>query len=419
MKMEHLFFWLGDTGWELFHRLDNKAAEEYLYTRAAQGFTVIQAVILSELNGLHNPGPYGNVPFEHNDPTKPVEAYFQHVDAVIQEAASLGLYIALWPTWGDKVNKEKWGIGPEIFNKDNAYVYGKFLGKRYAHQWNIIWILGGDRNPRNAHDIAIWEAMAAGITAGVGNKDSVLMSFHPGKHSPGGSSAWFNNATWLDFNMNQSGHCMDSPVYRMISYDYQLYPVRPTIDGESLYEDHPICFNAEENGFATADQIRRYFYWDLFAGAFGVTYGCNDVWQMYSPGKTPVSNAGTYWYDALHLPGAEQMRFVKKLIMSRPMLTRIPDQSLVLEKQMSNASYIIATRDEEGTYAFIYTPTGKAFDVNTLPLNGKFLKISWYNPRNGSFSRRKKARKNAIMHFSPPRSLKGNDCVLVLDAVYR
>jgi hypothetical protein len=41
---------------------------------------------------------------------------------VIDKAASLGLYTALLPTWGDKWNK-KWGKGPEIFTPENAAVY--------------------------------------------------------------------------------------------------------------------------------------------------------------------------------------------------------------------------------------------------------------------------------------------------------
>ena len=49
------FFWMGDRAWELFHRLDRGAADQYLGTRARQGFTVIQAVALAELNGLNQP----------------------------------------------------------------------------------------------------------------------------------------------------------------------------------------------------------------------------------------------------------------------------------------------------------------------------------------------------------------------------
>ena len=53
------FFYLGDTAWELFHRLNREEADAYLQDRAGKGFTVIQAVVLAELNGLRDPNPYG------------------------------------------------------------------------------------------------------------------------------------------------------------------------------------------------------------------------------------------------------------------------------------------------------------------------------------------------------------------------
>src|SRR5215212_8624893 len=86
------FFYLGDTAWELFHRLDREEAERYLKDRAAKGFTVIQAVVLAELDGLHDPNPYGHTPLIGDDPTKPDEDYFAHVDWIVAKAEDLGLY---------------------------------------------------------------------------------------------------------------------------------------------------------------------------------------------------------------------------------------------------------------------------------------------------------------------------------------
>ena len=127
------FFWLGDTGWELFHRLNREEADKYLKNRADKGFTVIQAVALAELDGLHTPNPYGETPLVNNDPTKPNEKYFEHVDYIINKAGEFGLYIGLLPTWGDKIFKDRWGAGPEIFNPENAKWYGRWLGTRYRN----------------------------------------------------------------------------------------------------------------------------------------------------------------------------------------------------------------------------------------------------------------------------------------------
>src|SRR5664279_806514 len=86
------FFWLGDTGWELFHRLNREEADQYLKLRSEQGFTVIQAVVLAELDGLHTPNAYGNLPFIDDDLTRPNEKYFQYIDSLIDIAAGFHLY---------------------------------------------------------------------------------------------------------------------------------------------------------------------------------------------------------------------------------------------------------------------------------------------------------------------------------------
>lgn len=141
------FFWLGDTAWELFHRLSREEAKKYLQNRAGKGFTVIQAVVLAELDGLNTPNFYGDKPLLDNDPARPNEAYFKHVDYILNEADRLGLIIALLPTWGDKWVKDTWGMGPEIFTPENAKVFGTWIGKRYLNK-NIVWVLGGDRIPK-------------------------------------------------------------------------------------------------------------------------------------------------------------------------------------------------------------------------------------------------------------------------------
>src|SRR5262249_52747262 len=152
-------------------------ADRYLQDRAAKRFTVIQAVVLAEFDGLQEPNAYGHVPLHDNNPGQPNEDYFKHVDSIVDRAESLGLFIGMLPTWGDKVGpKLKWGVGPEIFSQTSAAAYGEFLGKRYKDK-PIIWILGGDRAPDNPDRFAIWRAMAQGLRKGDGGAH--LITYHP------------------------------------------------------------------------------------------------------------------------------------------------------------------------------------------------------------------------------------------------
>lgn len=407
------FFWLGDTAWELFHRLSREEAEKYLKDRAAKGFTVIQAVALAELDGLHDPNPYGEIPLENDDPAKPREAYFQHVDYIINKAEELGLYIALLPTWGDKVFKDRWGAGPEIFNTNTAQAYGKWIGNRYKNKKNIVWVIGGDRNPDEKAK-AIWRAMATGVTEGVGGNDNALITFHPQPNGlqEGGSSAYFHNDEWLDFNMFQTGHCRENNVWDRVQVVYNRTPIKPVLDGETLYEDHPVCFNAKDLGTSSAYDIRKHAYFDVFAGAFGHTYGCHDIWQMYAPNRTPINGPHFPWYVALDLPGAGQMKYLRRLIESRPMLDRVPDQSIITNALGAN-DRIQATRGKD--YLFIYSAQGKPVVVNMGKISGKEVAAFWFNPKNGETKDAGRSQNKGQQTYTPPSSGYGNDWVLVID----
>ncbi|HUQ96720.1 MAG TPA: glycoside hydrolase family 140 protein [Chitinophagaceae bacterium] len=411
------FFWLGDTAWELFHRLSREEADTYLKDRAAKGFTVIQAVALAELDGLHDPNAYGEIPLQGDDPTQPRDAYFQHVDYIIDKAAELGLHIALLPTWGDKIFKDQWGMGPEIFTVANAKTYGNWIGKRYKNRKNIIWVLGGDRAP-DEKAIAIWRAMAAGIVEGTGGQDKALITFHPQPNSveDGGSSKYFHNDAWLDFNMLQTGHCRENNVWDRIQVVYNRKYTKPVLDGETLYEDHPVCFNAKDLGLSTAYDVRKHAYLDVFAGAFGHTYGCHDIWQMYAPNRTSINGARLPWNVALDLPGATQMKFLRKLVEARPMLDRVPDQSIITNAGNAN-DRIQATRGKD--YIFIYNTQGNAVTVNLGKISGAEVAAFWYNPKNGESTDIGRIPNKGQHLFTPPTTGYGQDWVLVLDDVLK
>jgi hypothetical protein len=412
LKDGKYFFWLGDTGWELFHRLTREEADQYLKRRSEQGFTVIQAVVLAEFDGLHTPNQYGNTPLVNDDPAKPNESYFQHVDYIIDKAASYNLNIGLLPTWGDKIFKSNWGTGPEIFNVTNAREYGKWIGNRYKDKKNIIWILGGDRNPRNDSDVAIWRSMAAGIMEAT-NKRAVI-SFHP-QPTELGSATWFHKDDWLSFNMFQNGHCRDNNVYDKIRAAYDLQPIKPVMDAEPIYEDIPVCFNVKDLGTSSAYDVRKFAYLDLFAGACGHTYGCHDIWQFYSPNREAVYGPHVYWQQAMELPGANQMIYVRKLVESHSPLDRIPDQSLIKENNYSAAERIQATRGDD--YLFVYTAAGKPFTVVLEKIKGAKLQTYWFNPRNGKTTKTEIIENKGTKNFTPPSSGYGQDWVLVIDDV--
>lgn len=431
------FFWIGDTAWELFHRLNREEATEYLKNRKAKGINVIQAVVLAERDGLRTPNSYGQVPFINFDPTQPNEKYFEHVDFIVDEAEKLGLVIGMLPTWGDKVFSAHPGAGPIVFNKENAKVYGEFLGNRYKNK-PIVWILGGDRNVANDEVLEIWRAMAAGIKKG--DKGNHLITYHP--RGASSSSKTLHNEDWLDFNMYQSGHDSKfNDVYRHARTDYNLKPVKPTIDGEPAYEDIAVKFweyidfsksemervprgilddegliidkSHFEDGFFDDYDVRVHAYWNFLAGACGYTYGNNAIWQMYKKGEGSAIPCLYDWRESMDRPGSFDLQRVRTILEDK-FHKIVPDQTIIDGNPGNGENRMAAAASTDGSFALVYLAKGQAVKIKMEKFSQK-VSVSWYNPRNGFKKEIGTFKNEGTISFMPVSSGVGRDWMLVLE----
>ncbi|MDX2004328.1 MAG: DUF4038 domain-containing protein [Meiothermus sp.] len=397
------FFWLGDTAWEMFRRLTRADISHYLQTRARQGFNVIQAVVLAEMDGLTRPNRLGQLPFLSIETLEPNLAYFDLIDEVLAEAESLGLYVALVPCWGDKLTPD-WGAGPVIFTADDLKrpeTFGRFLGQRYASQRNLIWVLGGDRpaiydDPVNKISLAdpkpgctdlrpVWRAMAEGIRSGGGVQ---IMTFH---QNGGPETARALHAeSWHQFTMFQSGHWQrESPIWDWLEEHARRTPPKPALDGEPCYEDHGVnpwhdAWIPSEGVFGPLE-VRAQMYRSVFAGGFGVTYGHHSVWQFADPALyAPLAHPQVArWRDALERPAAQQVRYLRALMesVSPDFSEWRPDQALLLNNPSQGGLHARAMRDPGGRQALIYT-RGPRLDV-VLESLGSFVQARWFDPTTG------------------------------------
>jgi len=413
------FFYLGDTAWQMLYRMDRGEIDRYLADRAAKRFTVVQCVILGELDGLETPNREGNLPLHALDPARPNVSFFELVDYTLQRAEERGLYVALLPTWGshveDKPHPRFKNYHP--FNAENARRYGEFLGRRYSERTNVIWMLGGDRSPVG-HE-AIWNALAAGIRK---HDTRSLMTYHCQGYAS--AARYWRDAPWLDFNLIQSGHARFSTRnWQMIEREYEAQPVRPVFDAEPAYEEHPAAFDPANPCFTDYD-VRKAAYWAVFAGAFGHTYGHHSVWQVYRPGQdAPILDVSKGWQEGLSAPGAGQMQHLRALLESRPFLSRIPDQSLVKDLGM-DTDHVQVTRDgsvgqKNATTIMVYLPMSRELEIDTSVIAGERLRAWWFDPRTGE-ARSIGETRNTGRYRRPAeqrtrREWGGPDWVLVID----
>ena len=415
------FFWLGDTGWLLFKNLSREEAAEYLDDRKAKGFNVIQVMVIHDINRSIN--FYGDsaisarrlerpVITNGNSPDDPQQYdYWDHVDYIVNLAGHRGIYIAMVPVWGSNVRSGK-------VSRDQACRYTEWLALRYRDNENIIWVNGGD--VQGTDSTGIWNAIGETLRR---NDPGYLITYHPFGRTQ--SSMWFHNASWLDFNMFQSGHrrydqdtaglAYGEDNWKYMMTDYNMLPVKPSLDAEPSYEAIPQGLHDGSQPRWTDSDVRRYAYWSVFAGACGFTYGHNAIMQFHKQGNPePAYSVMETWEEALNAPGASQMIHLKELILSKPYFERRPAQELLVGPNGEKHDYTAVTRG--GDYVFVYTWTGRDIEISTDLLHWDSFKASWYDPRTGSNEYIGTYSTGGSREFDPLGEKEaGNDWVLVLE----
>ena len=371
------FFWLGDTGWLMPQRLNREEVAFYLDNCSRAGFNVVQ---VQTLNGVPSMNVYGQYSmtdgfdFSHID-KKGVYGYWDHMDYIIRTAESKGIYIGMVCIWGGLVRSGQMDV-------EEAKAYGTFLAERYKDNPNIVWIIGGDT--RGDVKTEVWETLARTIRSIDKNH---LMTFHPFGRTM--SATWFNDADWLDFNMFQSGHrrygqtkgdgdnLADSNVaednWRYVEASLAKKPLKPVLDAEPSYEGIPHGLHNPKECRWTADDVRRYAYWSVFAGSFGHTYGNNSIMQFYREGYAPAYGAQETWQEALKDEGFNQMKYLKELILRFPFFERIPDQSVIAGTNGERYDRAIATRGND--YLLVYNYSARPMQIDLTKISGEKKKL--------------------------------------------
>ena len=110
------------------------------------------------------------------------------------------------------------------------------------------------------------------------------------------------------------------------------------------------------------------------------------------------------------------MQYLKKLILSKPFLERIPDQSLIVGKNGLKYDRLLATRGKN--YVLVYTYTGRLIPVQMGKIAGKKVKVSWFKPADGTTTELGIFDNTGTHVFDPPgEPANGNDWVLILDSI--
>lgn len=430
------FVWLADTAWTMPQRMKWDDADYYMQTRKSQGFTVLQIVALDPERDVQMRNPSGNKALINDDLNQPNEKYFEYLDWILDQAESYGFYVLLLPVWGQLVVGDDWGGGTyeKTVTLENAFAYGEWIGRRYGHRNNVVWCLGGDRQPihKGVDYRPVWREMAEGLAKGITGIrpkynedhpvwDQLLITYHACHEMETGEcstfSYWTDEDRWIRFIMLQSGHGTKPKNYELVRKAYERERTMPVWDGEPAYEMMPTAWPPKDGAVHGCHMVRKRAYWSLLSGAFGHTYGHASVWcsvaQKERNGFTPVD-----WFDAIHSEGSAQMKVLRDFMESMKLWMSVPCQERVCMHGPDELDYHIqASVHNNGRYVCAYLPCGGTV---TLDLKGlkKDYYIWWMNPVNGSFESSMASDRQALV-FEPVKALPDADGCVTLTAPVR
>jgi hypothetical protein len=346
------FFVLADTSWSLPYFASDADVQTYLDDRKAKGFTTIMMNASGWGPGVTNTS--GQTPFFKNDVTQPNDAYFAHVDWVVNQAAARGLWVLICPAW-----MTDYSFNGSYLTASNATALGQYLGNRYKNFTNLDWFTGGDKLPSEI-DTNIPRNLAAGILQ---YDPTALISYHNG-----GDSA-YQSESWYSFNMLETYNTGDTRAYTRVTDDYNLSPTKPIINSEPNYEN-------EHN--TTPYYVRQALGWNMFSGAFGMAYGAATVW-----------NCDSGFTNNLSLPGTLHASYMGSAVGSRAWYLLVPDQGHNMITSgygtYGGSDHVTAERASDGSFGMAYLPSARSITINMAQFNSSKT-IKWFDPANNTYT---------------------------------
>jgi hypothetical protein len=370
------YLMMGESPQALVVNATEAEAELFFANRSAYGFNSVWINLLcagytggradgSTIDGIL---PFtGTVPGTSSyDLTTPNEAYFAHVDRILDLAAAYGIQVLL-----DPCETGSWLSVMLDNGEERCRDYGRFLGSRYLDVDNIIWMSGNDfqgwRDPAND---AVVRSVALGIL------DNDARHLHTAEldylvSSSLDDTAW---ASILGLNATYTYY----PTYARLRQDYNRTSFLPNFLVEANYE-----FESLQGPTTTAPILRKQEYWTMTSGTAGQLYGNGYTW--------PLADG---WQDHLDTPGAIQIGYLTSFFEPRAWYDLVPDTAHAVVTAgygtfadvgyVDDNDYLTAARTPDGSLVVVYTPVMRTFTVDMSTL-GAAATTRWFDPSSGAY----------------------------------
>jgi len=312
------FPYLADTAWSTFTNTQRAEWKDYLKLRREQGFTAIQMNVLPQWDRAGNPdGPAderqpfeivnGNYSFD-----KPEEAYFAHVEQMLDDVVSLDLVPAIVILWANYVpgNCHTGKTPGNQIPRNLIAQYVEYVLARLA-VYEPVLIVSGDTDFPGPEPVE-WYLDALEVCKQTA--PNLLTTLHTTGRTYELPDSILESPH-LDFYMFQSGHYHDQARVPVMTRSFRSLPPRPVVNGEICYEGMGRFGSSLR--FTSAD-IRSAIWMSILNGAnAGIGYGASGIWNWHRSGATYAWSASLGQSltvdEGLSLPGAWDIGYTRWL----------------------------------------------------------------------------------------------------------
>lgn len=359
------FFVMGDTPW-FIQKQKIEDVRMIMDDRVAKGFNTL---FLELLDDSHIPSidAHGNAAFDPpTDITKPVKAYWDYAEQVMDEAEKRGLFVIHNSIW--------FGAGKGLWihhiTPESCRVYGEFIAKRFARFKNLMWMHVGDRNP-DARMTQCAQVLAVAVERFAPHQLQTVHLQHEFA-----SATRFNDAKWLDVDMAYTygaAYLHVLPEYRRTN------PARPIILGETGYEGEPNAIellpDARRGDLWNPYRIRRNAWWAVLSGAKGYCAGTR-LWRWEKN-----------WRETLQVRSVREAPNILGILKALSWWELAPDVNHEWVTsgygEWKRADYASAALAADGSCGLVYLPGPLTLTVDLSKFKAA-VTAWWFDPTDGS-----------------------------------
>jgi hypothetical protein len=394
------FLLVGDAAWSLIAQLPDSAADSYLANRQQLGFDAVLVNLIEHQFADHAPADYYSLaPFTGTVFTTPNEAYFAHVDHILQSAAQKGILVLLAPAYtGYGCGNQGWAVEMQNATDADMTSWGQYLGNRYAGYDNILWVIGGDADPTSCSPSV--KGKLQDIVAGIQQYDTRHPFTAHNVRTMMGITPW-TGASWLNVNTTYT----NGNEYSYARTAYAVSPTLPFFLIEAYYE----------NEGAGAQDLRAQSYWTVLSGGFGHVFGNCPIWFLGANPPGTSECGAVNWRSALGSVGSMNMSHFQKLFTERHWGSLVPDLGHAVVTASSGAGTVTAACATDSSSIIAYLPSQGNVTVSGACLRDATMAVWWVNPETGSATSGGTVSSRSPQPLSAPSGGAG-DWVLVLDS---